>query len=155
MNTGPYSDENVQRYLQDEFIPVKSQCFWDNRTELMKQFMVSWTPTLLVLDHTGKEHHRVVGYLPPEDLIAHMKLGKGKMHFGRFRFANASAEFDDIIKNHPTTGVVTEAIFFHGVAEYWQSHDGKKLRMAYDELLSRFPHDEWTRRAGPYAAIPL
>lgn len=155
MNTGPYSEAKVQQYLQEAFVPIKSQCFWDNRTELMKQFSVTWTPTLLVLDQSGKEHHRVVGYLPGEDLLAHLKLGKGKIHFDRFRFTEAIAEFDEVIKQHPTTAVAAEAIFFHGVAGYWQSHDGKRLRLAYDALLERFPKSEWTRRAWPYASIPL
>ena len=32
----------------------------------MKEFNISWTPTLLVLDATGREHHRVVGFVPSE-----------------------------------------------------------------------------------------
>ncbi|GAM09353.1 hypothetical protein OR1_01630 [Geobacter sp. OR-1] len=134
---------------------MKSQCFWDNRTDLMKQFTVTWTPTLLVLDQTGKEHHRMVGYVPAEDLLGQLKLGKAKMHFNRFRFAEALTAFAEVIDNHPAAGAAAEAIFFHGVAGYWQSHDPKRLRMAYDTLLVKFPNDEWTRRAAPYAAIPL
>ena len=95
MNTGPYSDEKVQAYIEKEFVPVKSQCFWDKRTELMKQFDVAWTPTLLVHDSTGKEHHRVVGFVPANDFLAHLKLGKAKMFFNRFRFADAVERFYD------------------------------------------------------------
>lgn len=155
MNTGPYSDEKVQRYLQEEFIPVKSECFWDKRTEAMKQFNISWTPTLLVLDATGREHHRVVGFVPSDDFLAHLKLGKGKVHFDRFRFADALKEFTAVIEQHPTAGVVPEAVFLLGVVEYWNTHDPKGLRRAYDTLVARFPQSEWTRRAGPYAQIPL
>jgi len=35
MNTGPYSDAKVQKYIQDEFIPIKSE--WARRAEPYKQ----------------------------------------------------------------------------------------------------------------------
>lgn len=155
MNTGPYSNEKVQQYLQEEFIPIKSQCFWDNRTDLMKQFNVSWTPTLLVQDPTGREHHRVVGFVPTDDFMAHLKLGKGKVHFNRFRFADAIGEFSSVIEQHPDAGVVPEAVFFLGVSQYWHSHDPKGLRRAYDTLTAKFPNSEWARRAVPYGQISL
>ena len=155
MNTGPYSDEKVQNYLQEEFIPVKNECFWDRRTEAMKQFNISWTPTLLVLDATGREHHRMVGFVPSDDFLAHLKLGKGKVFLDRFRFADALKEFTAVIEQHPTAGVIPEAVFFLGVAEYWSTHDPKGLRRAYDTLVARFPQSEWARRAQPYGQIPL
>ena len=155
MNTGPYSDAKIQKYIQDEFIPVKSECFWDNRTELMKQFNIAWTPTLLVHDPQGREHHRVVGFVPNNDFLAHLKLGKGKTFFNRFRFAEAIEEFSAAFEQHPNAGATPETIFFLGVAKYWKAHDPKGLRWAYDTLTSRFPQSEWARRAEPYKQIPL
>lgn len=155
MNTGPYSDKKVQEYLQEEFVTIKSECFWDKRTEAMKQYTISWTPTLLILDPLGREHHRVVGFVPSNDFMAHLKLGKGKVLFDRFRFNEALKEFTAVIEQHPMAGVVPEALFFAGVAEYWHSHDPKGLRRACDTLEARFPESEWTRRAGPYAQISL
>jgi hypothetical protein len=155
MNTGPYSDAKVQKYIQDEFIPIKSECFWDKRTELMKQFDIAWTPTLLVHDPKGSEHHRVVGFVPNDDFLAHLKLGKGKTFFNRFRFAEAIEEFTSAIEQHPDAGATPETIFFLGVAKYWKAHDPRGLRWAYDTLASRFPQSEWARRAEPYKQIPL
>jgi hypothetical protein len=155
MNAGPYSDKKVQEYLQAEFIPVKSQCFWDKRTDAMKRFIVSWTPTLIVLDAQGKEHHRIVGFVPTDDFMANLKLGKGKEFFDRFRFADANKAFRALIEQHPNAGVVPEAVFYTGVTDYWSSHDPKGLRRAYDTLTARFPQSEWARRAEPYGQIPL
>jgi hypothetical protein len=155
MNTGPYSNARVQNYLQETFIPVKSQCFWDKRTEMMKRFGIVWTPTLVVLDPKGREHHRVVGFVPEDDFLAHLALGKGKMHFDLFRFAEAIQAFGAVIARHPDAGAVPEAVFFLGVAEYWKAHDPKGLRRAHDTLAAKFPESEWARRAAPYAQIPL
>jgi len=155
MNTGPYSNSEVQKFVQNEFVAVKSQCFWDKRTEFMKRYTVSWTPTLLVLDPKGGEHHRVVGFVPEDDFVAHLTLGRGKMHFDLFRFAEALEDFGAVIEQHPKAGAVPEAVFYRGVAEYWKTHDPKGLRRAHDALKAQFPESEWARRAGPYGQIPL
>jgi hypothetical protein len=155
MNAGPYSDQKVQQYIEDQFIPLKSQCFWDNRTELMKRFDIAWTPTLLVLDPSAREHRRIIGFVPTDDFMAHLKLGKGMMLFNRFRFAESSHEFNAVIEQHPDSLVVPEAVFFLGVAGYWKSHEARFLRQAYDRLIEHYPQSEWARRATPYAQIAL
>ena len=121
----------------------------------MKQFDIAWTPTLLVHDPQGREHHRVVGFLPNDDFLAQLKLGRGKTFFNRFRFAEAIQEFSAAIEQHPNAGATPETIFFLGVAKYWKAHDPKGLRWAYDTLAARFPQSEWARRAEPYKQIPL
>jgi tetratricopeptide (TPR) repeat protein len=155
MNAGPYSDEKFQKYIVEEFIPLKSQCFWDKRTELMKQFDIVWTPTLLIHDSDGKEHYRLVGYVPTDDLIAHLKFAKGKLFLNRHRYAEAIAQFKDVIEQYPNAGVTPEAIFLLGVAEYFKTHDAKALRKVYDTLISKYPQSEWARRAKSYSEIPL
>lgn len=155
MNAGPYSDEKFQKYIEEEFIPLKSQCFWDKRTELMKQFDIVWTPTLLIHDPEGKEHYRIVGYVPTDDLLAHLKFGKGKLFFNRHNYADAIAQFKSVIEQHPDAGVAPEAVFFLGVAEYFKTHDAKVLRRAYETLTSKYPQSEWARRAKSYSQIPL
>ena len=121
----------------------------------MKQFDIAWTPTLLVHDPQGREHHRVVGFVPNDDFLAQLKLGRGKTFFNRFRFAEAIQEFSAAIEQHPNAGATPEIIFFLGVAKYWKAHDPKGLRWAYDTLAARFPQSEWARRAEPYKQIPL
>ena len=55
----------------------------------MKRYAVKWTPTVIIMDSDGEEHHRFVGYLPPEDFIAQIILGKGKVDFDLDRFEQA------------------------------------------------------------------
>lgn len=155
MNTGPYSSEEVQKYIEAQFIPVKSECFWDKRTDLMKRYAVKWTPTLLVLDSEGEEHHRVVGYVPDDDLLAHLELGLGKIAFDRDRYAEAGSHFQAVVDRYPEAGATPEAVFLHGVAGYWKTHDPKSLRRIYDTLSARYPQSEWARRSRPYAQVPL
>jgi len=155
MNTGPYSDEKVQRFLEERFIPVRSECFWDNPTPLMEKFAIKWTPTFLVHDPGGKEHHRFVGFVPVDDLFAQLGLGVGKIFYDTDRMEEAIGHFQTVIELHPGAGATPEAVFLRGVAEYKHTKDAKALRRAYDVLTARYPASEWARRAAPYSAIPL
>lgn len=153
MNTGPYSDEKVRRYLEDEFVPLKNQCFWDKRTDLMKRFGIKWTPTFVILDSEGKEHERFVGFVPTEDFLAHLTLARGKIFFNHDKYAEAISQFKALIEQYPDTGPAPEAVFLRGVAEYWKTHDPHSLRRAYDTLTGKYPQSEWARRAQPYSQI--
>ena len=155
MNAGPYSDEKVQRYIEEEFVPLKSQCFWDKQTELMKKFMIKWTPTFLVHDSQGIEHYRFIGYVPVDDFLAHLGLGRGKVFFDRDRYSEAVDQFKSVIEEHAGAGVTPEAVYLLGVAGYRKTHDAKALRRIYDTLTEKYPQSEWARRARPYADIPL
>ncbi len=154
MNAGPYSDEKVQKFIEEEYIPLKSQCFWKERTELMKRFDIAWTPTFLIQDAIGKVHRKLVGYIPVDDFLAQMKFGKGSVFFEKERHEDAVKWFQKVIDEHAKSGVAPEAVFFRGVAEYKKTHEAAALRRAYDALSERYPQSEWARRAEPYSKIP-
>lgn len=154
MNTGPYSDQKVQKFLEDHFIALKTQCFFDRPVALMEQFNIQWTPTLIIHDKEGREHHRVVGYVPVDDLMAHLDFARAKVFFDTGHFSNAIEIFNTIIGIHPQAGITPEAIFYLGVAEYKRYHDPSALRRAYDTLVAKYPGSEWSRRSDPYSAIP-
>src|SRR3989304_9375306 len=104
MNTGPYSDEKVQKFLEEQFIPLRSLCIWEKPTGLMERFGIKWTPTFLVHDSGGKEHHRFVGYVPSDDLLAQLGLGMGKMLFDTDRMAGGRAQVETAIVRAPQAG---------------------------------------------------
>jgi tetratricopeptide (TPR) repeat protein len=155
MNTGPYSDPSVTGFINGNFVPVRTECFWERPTDLMRRFGIQWTPTFLVHDPEGKEHHRFVGYVPADDLLAHLRLGRAKILYDNDRHGEAIPHFEAVLSNHPAAGAAPEAAFLRGVAGYKSSHDPKELRRAYDLLSARYPQSEWARRAEPYSAIPL
>ena len=144
----------MQRFLEEEFVPLKSQCFWKERTELMKQFDVIWTPTFLFQDAGGKVHRKLVGALPSDDFLAQLKVGKGMVFLEMQRNEDAIKWLQRAIDEHPDAGVVPEAVFFLGVARYKTTHEAGALRNIYDALTQKYPQSEWARRALPYAQIP-
>lgn len=154
MNAGPYSDERVQKFIEKEFIPLKSQCFWDKRTELMKKYDIAWTSTFLIQDAEGKVHRKLVGFIPTDDFLAQLQFAKGILFFEKYRHDEAMKWFTAVIEEHPDSGVSPEAVFFLGVTEYKKTHDAGALRRVYDTLSSKHPQSEWARRAQPYSRMP-
>ena len=150
MGAVTYPDEGVVRFINDHLIPL--QVSFDHKP-LATDFDIHWTPTLVTLDTDGKEHHRTVGFLSPDELIPSLLLGMGKTAFDTGNYAEAITDFDRILADYGKSDSAAEAIFFRGVARYKNSGDPKPLREAYDTLTAEYPDSEWTKRAYPYRLI--
>jgi tetratricopeptide (TPR) repeat protein len=150
MDAVTYPDEKVADFVQNVLIPLRVP--FDHKP-LAADFNIKWTPTLITLDTDGKEHHRTVGFLGPEELIPSLLLGIGKSHFENERFDKAIEAFDRLLKDCPKSNSAPEAIYVRGVARYKSTHQPKPLREAYDKLAADYPSSEWTHRAYPYRLI--
>ena len=121
---------------------------------MVNRFGVRWTPTIIFLDVNGNEHHRFIGYLPPEDFIAQLILGKGKVEFNRDDFEKAMQCFQEILVRFPQADASPEAQYFLGVAKYKASHDPKELKNGWEALERDYPNSEWAKKARVFAQIP-
>lgn len=150
MDAVTYPDQKVIDFVQRHVIPLRVAF---NDEKLAPQFNVKWTPTLITVDSQGVEHHRTLGFLPPEDFMASQLLGVGKTYFDLENFDEALTRFNMLLDSFPKNVFVPEALFYRGVALYKSTHDPKHLRHAYDKLTAEYPDNEWTRRAHPYSLI--
>ena len=153
MNTVTYSQDAVVDFLVENFIPVRSQCDFTHFTAMMKRYQVKWTPTFVILDPDGREHHRMVGFLPPEDLMAQLQLGKAKMTYDQDRLDRAASDFQVVIDRFPKTAAAEEASFLQGVCHYKHTHQAGELRKAWERLSRDYPQSEWTRKARVYSTL--
>ena len=120
----------------------------------MSRFRVKWTPTVIVLDSDGDEHHRFIGFLPPEDFIGQLILGRGKTEFNLEHFDQAIQCFQELLVRYPKTDAAPEAQYFLGVSRYKASHDPKELKSILENLQRDYSGSEWTKKAQAYALIP-
>lgn len=150
MDAVTYPENKVIAYIQKSFIPL--QVSYDAKP-LAADFNIKWTPTLITLGLDRKEHHRTVGFLGPDDFIANGLLGIGKFHFDNDRYPEALSLFENLIAVYPKSNVVAEAIFLLGVSRYKNSGIPDHLKEAYESLNSRYPDNEWTKRAYPYSLL--
>ncbi len=149
MGAVTYPNEKVAEFVMNRMVPI--QVLADS--PLAADFKVTWTPTIVVLDYYGKEHHRTVGFFPPEEFIPSMLLGMGKVDFDTDQFNDAILHFDALLREYARSAAAPEAIYLRGVSRYKASHDAKPLKEAYEKLKADYPASEWTRRAEPYALL--
>ncbi len=150
MGAVTYPNEKVVEFITGHMVPV--QVLY-NTEPLASDFNVRWTPTVITLDEEGKEHHRTVGFLPPEEFIPSLMLGIAKTHFDRSNFQEAILMLDRLLKEYPKSDAAPEAIYIRGVSEYQSTHSPEPLKKVYERLKSEFPNSEWVKRAKPYSLL--
>ena len=150
MGAVTFPNPKVLAFVNENIIPLRLP---HDHKPLADQFQVKWTPTLVTLDTEGKEHHRTVGFLPPEELIPSLLLGRAKIHFDHEEFEKALKSLESILNEHPKSGAAPEAIFLRGVCGYKSTHTPKPLKDAYEKLQADYPESEWTKRAYPYRLL--
>lgn len=150
MDAVTYPNESVADFISGKMIPLRVAA---DAKPLSADFNVVWTPTLITLDSNGKEHHRTVGFFPPEELVPSLILGMGKCDFELDRFDSAIACFDSLLAAYPKSAAAPEAIYLRGVSLYKSTHEAGHLKKAYEHLVADYPNEEWTRRAKPYSLL--
>lgn len=150
MGAVTYPNKKVAEFITGQMIPI--QVPFDAKP-LATDFNVKWTPTVITLDEEGKEHHRTIGFLPPEEFIPSLLLGIAKCHFDREKFQESMAVLDQLLTRFPNSDAAPEAIYLRGVAEYKSTHSAKPLKEAYERLKTQYPSSEWLKRAHPYSLL--
>ena len=138
--------------MENSFIPL--QIDFNKNKALVNRFGIKWTPTIVILDADGDEHHRFIGFLPPEDFIAQIIIGKGKADFNLDYLERAIQCFQEILVRYPKTDAAPEAQYFLGVSKYKASHDSNELKLGLEALQRDYPQSEWTKKAQVYALLP-
>jgi tetratricopeptide (TPR) repeat protein len=138
--------------VEKNFIPLRVD--FNKNKVLVKRFGIKWTPTIVILDSDGDEHHRFIGFMAPEDFVGQIILGRGKVEFDLDNFEQAIQCFQEVLVRSPKTDASPEAQYFLGVTKYKASHDPKELKLGLEALQRDYPNSEWTKKAQVYALIP-
>lgn len=150
MGAVTFPEPAVAAFLDAHIVPLRLA---HNHVPLARQFEIRWTPTLILLDEEGKEHHRTVGFLSPEELLANLLLGTAKLHFDLEDFKKALDRLQDLLARYPRSGAAPEALFLRGVSGYKHTHNPAPLKEAYEALQAAYPQSEWAKRSEPYRLL--
>lgn len=150
MGAVTYPNEKVVESIERLTVPI--QVLFDSQP-LATNFNIQWTPTVITLDQEGKEHHRTVGFLSPEEFIPSLMLGVAKCHFDRKKFSQAIEMLEEILKDYAKSDASPEAVYLRGVALYKNTRSAEPLKDAYKRLQSEYPSSEWAKRAQPYRLL--
>jgi hypothetical protein len=148
-----YPDPRVVQFVERSFIPVRVHVKEqrDEFRRLGERFGSQWTPTTLLVDDTGTEHHRIEGFLPAEDFLAQLKMALGRLAFESERFSEAEQRFLNVCREHPDASAAPEACYWAGVSEYKERHEPAPLKETAELLMKRYPESEWAKKASVWA----
>ena len=149
MDAVTYPDERAIQFVNQNVVPVRIR----SNAQLAADFNVHWTPTLVTLDPSGREHHRTIGWLAPDELIASLMLGIAKMHSDNGQHEQVEKVLGELLDRYPQSTSAPEALYLSGVTRFKQTRDIKVMRPVYKKLRASYPSSEWTQRASVYEAV--
>jgi TolA-binding protein len=119
--------------------------------KVFDRFGVQWTPTLVLYDADQNEIYRFEGFLPPEDFLAQLELGRAKAAFKRSDFAAAEPLFREVVDRHPKTAAAAEALYWAGVARYKATGRPDALGETATAFQERYQESDWAKKASVWA----
>ncbi len=123
---------------------IKEHPAWFHR------FDAVWTPTVLILDSSGKERARVEGYLPNTDFVAALTNGLGRIAFMQKKHADAARWYDVVLTQFAQSHFAAEAMYWKAVSQYRASHDHTVLNKLAQDLQAQYPSSVWAAKAIPW-----
>lgn len=107
MDAVTYPDPKTVHFVREALIPVGVNVSGGRGAAM--NFQIQYTPTTVLLDDDGKEHHRVVGFEPPEEFVPSLMLAVGKSHFDNNRFDKALSVFQRLLAEYPRSKAASTA----------------------------------------------
>jgi TolA-binding protein len=148
-----YPDARVSQFVTERFVPVRVHVREqaDEFQRLGQHFGANWTPTVLIVDASGQERHRIEGFLPADDFIAQLALGHAHAHFARGEFAEAARHFEAVLQRHAQSDAAPEARYWMGVSKYKETNDPAPLAETARDLQQRYAGSPWAKKASVWA----
>lgn len=150
MDTVTYPQDEVAAFFREHLLPVRKA---HDAEELGPLFAVVWTPTLILLDALGREHHRTVGFLDPDELVASLLLGMGKLRLAGDGFEECRQFLGRLLDEYPRSEFAPEAVYYSGINLFRQTYDPGELGAMYQRLQREYPASGWCNRASPYSIL--
>ena len=149
-----YPDERVVQFVNEHFVPVRIHVrqHADEWKRIGGRYGVQWTPTVLVIDPSGEERHRLEGFLPTDDFLAQLKLGWAHGAFAAGRFEDAETRFRTIVEEHANSDAAPEALYWAGVSRYKATNDPTPLMETAKAFRDRYQDSAWAKKASVWGS---
>ena len=148
-----WPDERVARFVSENFIPARVHVKDDAAAfkEYGERYNAHWTPTILELDPNGEEFYRIEGFLPNDDFLAQLMLGRAHMDFQKGEWADAEKRFREIVEKLPKSEAAPEAMYWAGVSRYKATNDATALKETAKSFAQRYNDSSWAKKASIWA----
>jgi len=148
-----WPDERVVKFVNENFTPARVHVKDDAEAfkRYGEQYNAHWTPTVLELDPNGEEFYRLEGFLPNDDFLAQLELGRAHMDFKKGKWAAAEERFREIVDNLPRAEAAPEAMYWAGVSHYKATNDAGALKETAKAFTQRYEDSSWAKKASIWA----
>jgi hypothetical protein len=148
-----WPDERVVKFVNDNFLPARVHVKEDPEAfkKYGEQYNAHWTPTVLELDPNGEEFYRLEGFLPTDDFLAQLMLGRAHMDFKQGKWAEAEKRFKEIVDKLPNTDAAPEAMYWAGVSHYKATNDPSSLKETARAFKQRYQDSSWAKKSSIWA----
>jgi len=148
-----WPDERVVRFVNENFLPARVHVKDDADAfqRYGEKYNAHWTPTVLELDPNGEEQWRTEGFLPLDDFLGQLMLGRAQMDFKQGKWAEAEKRFREIVEKLPNADAASEALYWTGVSKYKASHDPAALKEIAKAFTTRYKDSSWAKKASIWA----
>jgi len=148
-----WPDERVARFVVENFIPARVHVKDD--ADAYKKYgalyAAQWTPTVLELDPAGIERHRIEGFLPTDDFLAQLMLGRARIDFQGQKWQEAEKMFRRVYEELAATDAAPEALYWMGVTRYKASGDPIALKETARAFSTRYSDTGWAKKSSVWA----
>jgi hypothetical protein len=144
-----WPDARVVRFVTGNFLPARVHVRQDPQAfkEYSERYKAPWTPTMLLLDPSGVEHYRIEGFLPADDTLAQLMLGRARLAFDAEQWPEAERRFREIVDQFPNTDAAPEALYWAGVAPYKGTANPASLKATAEAFSKRYQASPWAKKA--------
>jgi hypothetical protein len=140
-----YPAPPVAQFVSENFDAVRLHV--RSHPEAMARFNAEWTPTVVLLDRSGTERHRIEGFLPTDDFLAQLQLGAAHIAFAEKRYEDAGRLFGEIVTQHGQNEAAPEAQYWAGVSRYKATNDASALQQTAAAFRERYSSSSWAKKA--------
>jgi TolA-binding protein len=144
-----WPDERVVSFVNENFVAARVHVKDDADAfkRYGEKYNAQWTPTILELDSDGAEVYRIEGFLPNDDFLAQLELGRAQIDFKQGKFPEAEKRFRRIVDQLPNTDAAPEALYWAGVSRYKETHDASALKATAKAFSERYQDTAWAKKA--------
>lgn len=149
-----YTNPKVQSFVNEVFVPVRIHVREnaDEWKRLGAKYGVQWTPTILIVDGDGEERYRIEGFLPVEEFLGQLALGRAHAAFRRQEYTEAEPLFRKVVDEYSQSEAAPEALYWAGVSKYRASNDPGALKATAEAFNTQYSDSLWAKKAAVWKA---
>ncbi len=137
------------KFVTENFIPARVHVRDDSALfqKYGEKYSAQWTPTILELDADGVERHRIEGFLPSDDFLSQLMLGRAQIAFAQQQWDEAEKRFREIVDKFPNTDAAPEALYWAGVSQYKGSNNSVFLQNTAKAFKEQYQDTTWAKKS--------